>query len=215
VFAKVGTGGNANPLHPIPAAALQGSDGKPEFLYIGAEYCPFCAAERWSMVVALSRFGSFKNLHLTSSSSTDVYPNTSTFTFYGSTYSSPTIDFVSVEETTRDQTVALQTPTAQQQQIISTYDRAPYVPSNEAGGIPFIDIGGHYVVVSSGYSPQDIANLSWSDISSKLSDSNDKVTQDIIGNANWLTAAICKATGDKPANVCTMSTIQQIEKQLP
>jgi Domain of unknown function (DUF929) len=215
VFTAVGTGGNPNPLHSIPSAALQGSDGKPEFLYMGAGYCPFCAAERWSMVVALSRFGTFQNLHLTSSSSSDVYPNTNTFTFYGSTYSSQYIDFVSVEETTQDQNTPLQTPTAQQQQIISTYDAAPYVPSNLANGIPFIDIAGRYIQVSSGYSPQDIANLSWSDIASKLSGSNDKVTQDIIGNANWLTAAICKATGDKPANVCTTSTIQQIEHQLP
>ena len=32
------------------------SDGKPELLYLGAEYCPFCAAQRWAMVNALSRF---------------------------------------------------------------------------------------------------------------------------------------------------------------
>ena len=37
--------------------------GKPEVLFVGAEYCPFCAAERWPLIVALSRFGHFGALH--------------------------------------------------------------------------------------------------------------------------------------------------------
>src|SRR5574342_1244952 len=38
------------------------SDGKPLVVYLGAEYCPFCAAQRWGLVVALPRFGTFDNL---------------------------------------------------------------------------------------------------------------------------------------------------------
>lgn len=63
---------------PVPAT------GKVQFLYVGAEYCPYCAAARWAMIVALSRFGTFSNLHLMRSSGQDVYPNTPTFTFYTS-----------------------------------------------------------------------------------------------------------------------------------
>jgi hypothetical protein len=37
--------------------------GKPDVLFVGAEFCPFCAAERWPMVVALARFGRFTELH--------------------------------------------------------------------------------------------------------------------------------------------------------
>ena len=37
--------------------ALTAGNGKPEVLFIGAEYCPYCAAERWSVVEALSRLG--------------------------------------------------------------------------------------------------------------------------------------------------------------
>src|SRR5215471_17073708 len=44
------------PFTPGSGAPLT-SGGKPEMLYIGAEYCPYCAAMRWSMAVALSRFG--------------------------------------------------------------------------------------------------------------------------------------------------------------
>src|SRR5205823_15010475 len=70
VASTVVTGGLANPLKPaVGLAALQDPSGKPEVLYIGAEYCPFCAAERWSLVYALARFGTFKGLLLSTSSS--------------------------------------------------------------------------------------------------------------------------------------------------
>jgi len=43
--------------------------------YVGGEYCPYCAIQRWALLVALSKFGSFTNLDgQVISSSTDVYP---------------------------------------------------------------------------------------------------------------------------------------------
>src|SRR6201996_5588847 len=96
------------------------SNGKPEVLYIGAEYCPFCAAERWGMVVALSRFGTFKNLGTTRSSSSDEFPNTATWTFYKSSYTSKYLTFSSVEMETNklasggQSYTTLQTPTKAQ-----------------------------------------------------------------------------------------------------
>src|ERR1700734_2843427 len=72
-------------------------NGKPEVLFIGAEYCPFCAAQRWAMVNAFSRFGPFTGLTTTHSSSTDTDANTPTLTFYGSTYTSKYISLVTVE----------------------------------------------------------------------------------------------------------------------
>ena len=66
VLDKVGAGPTGStavaPLKPISSPSLS-LEGKPEVLYIGAEYCPYCAAERWAMVQALSRFGTFSNLH--------------------------------------------------------------------------------------------------------------------------------------------------------
>src|SRR5215831_18416432 len=71
VLNQVGDGGGQVTGKPI---TLNGgtpltSGGKPEVLYMGAEYCPFCAAERWSMIVALSRFGTFSGLATTHSAS--------------------------------------------------------------------------------------------------------------------------------------------------
>ena len=213
VLAAVGAGGASapQPLHGQPP--LKGPTGKPEFFYFGAEYCPYCAAQRWAVVVALSRFGTFSHLNQTTSSSTDVYPDTPTFTFYQSSYSSPYIDFVSVESTDRQQN-PLQTPTAEQQQIISTYDAPPYVTTQSQGGIPFIDIANQYLVSSSGYSPDVLQGRNWQEIANELSNQNSLVAKGILGTANYLTAAICQATNRQPAQVCSANPIPQIEQSL-
>ena len=50
--------------------------GKPAIVFVSEESCPFCAAERWSLTVALSHFGTWSHLGSTTSSATDVYPST-------------------------------------------------------------------------------------------------------------------------------------------
>src|SRR6516225_5147029 len=100
------------------------SGGKPQMLYIGAEYCPYCAATRWSMAVALSRFGTLTPLHGIHSSSTDADPNTATLTFYKSGYNSKYLNFTPVEV----QTVSrgpLQNPTSAQNAIWAKYEPNP------------------------------------------------------------------------------------------
>src|SRR5262249_48840261 len=107
-------------------------DGKPLVLYLGAEYCPFCAAERWAMVVALSRFGTFSGLTITHSSSTDTYPKTPTFSFHGASYTSTYLSFDGVEtrgnELSGGQYPVLDVPTAEQQQIFKAQDPAGSIP---------------------------------------------------------------------------------------
>ena len=97
---QVGAGGSslASAILPISGAALT-SDGKPQIFYDGAEYCPFCAAARWGMVVALSRFGTFSGLKTIHSSTTDNPANIPTWSFHGATYTSKYITFTPVEET--------------------------------------------------------------------------------------------------------------------
>ena len=72
----------------------------PAMLYYGAEYCPYCAAERWAMTAALARFGTWSNLQTTASSHTDVDASTSTFSYHGVTLNSPYITFKGVEQYT-------------------------------------------------------------------------------------------------------------------
>lgn len=208
-----GDGHISNPLHPLPAGPMQtGKDGKPLLFYVGADFCPYCAAQRWSLMVALSRFGTLTDVHLMTSSSTDVFPDTATFTFAGSGYSSPYLDFQAVETETRDQQ-PLQTPDATQRQIFETYDVPPYV--TVAGGIPFLDFGNQMVVVSSGFSPGLLKGLSWEQIAAQLGEPASPLAQGVLGNANWLTAGICRITGDQPASVCTAAPIASLGGQLP
>jgi hypothetical protein len=219
VLATVGTGGVQNPLHAVkrPPPILVGPAGKPQFLYIGAEYCPYCAAQRWAVVVALSRFGTFDKLYQTTSSSTDVYPSTPTFTFYtghygGPFYTSKYIDFVLVETADQQQN-PLQTPTTEQQNLLNTYDAPPY--TTQAGSIPFIDIANQYVMIGASFSAQDLQNLQWQEIANSLSDPTSTVGKDILGTANYMTAAICMTTHQQPGNVCNTEVIQKIEQSLP
>jgi hypothetical protein len=207
VFKQVGNGGLPNPWKPITGAQpLTGATGKPQVLYFGADYCPFCAAERWSIVAALSRFGTFHNLQTIRSSEGDI----STFSFHGSTYTSQYIDFSGVELAGSDPNTPLQTPTAQQQQVLKTYNAPPYVPADQAGSIPFMDVANQFYAAGAGYHPQVLTGLSAEQIASKLSNPSDPVTRAIVGNANYLTNAICKVTNNQPADVCASAPISGI-----
>jgi Domain of unknown function (DUF929) len=201
---------------PAPLTA----NGKPEMLFIGAEYCPYCAAQRWAMIVALSRFGTFSGLSTTHSSSSDIYPNTSTYTFLHATYTSPYLTFTPVETYTNipDSSspsgyTALQTPTAAQQELLTKYDVPPYVSSQLAGSIPFIDYGNKYVSIGSSYLPSVLAGLTWNQIATDLSNPNSSVAKAVDGTANYITAAICKLTGNQPASACT-AAVKSLESQL-
>jgi hypothetical protein len=211
----IGTGGVSNTLQPVSGtpARLTGPDGKPEVLFVGAEYCPFCAAERWSVVIAFSRFGTFTNLQITmSDSNADDIPDTHTFSFRGATYSSQYLDFVPVETETRTYQ-NLQSPTAAEQALIDTYDASPY--SSQPGGLPFMDLGNQYIVSgSAAVHPQQLQGLTWQQIANDLSVPSSPVAQEIVGDANYLTAGICKLTGDQPSSVCDETTIAALETQL-
>jgi hypothetical protein len=188
-------------------------------LYMGAEYCPYCAAERWSMIVALSRFGTFSGLSTIHSSTTDTPANIPTWTFHGSSYTSKYLTFTPVEMQTNvvdpstGQYPVLEKPTAAQQALLTKYDAPPYVASADAGAIPFIYFGGKYLSVGATYDPTVLNGKSWDQIASALSDPNSAIAKAIGGSANHITAAICKMTGNQPASACT-ATIQSLEKSL-
>ena len=225
---QVGSGGGAVTNLPIK---INGTTltvgGKPEMLYMGAEYCPYCAAERWAMIVALSRFGTFSGLATTHSASvsgagsSEPYPNTPTWTFVNAKYSSPYLAFTPVEMNTNipdpstGSYTTLQTPTAAQQALITKWDNQPYIPSSEpAGSIPFIYFGGKSMIV--GTSPalnQALSGLDWNQIAADLHNPSSAVAKAEDGEANYITAAICKMTGNQPASACT-ATIQSLEKSL-
>jgi hypothetical protein len=213
LFQTVGQG-NVTILPKALGAPALTSGGKPQIVYIGAEYCPYCATERWPMVIALSRFGSFSNLQETHSSGSDVYPNTQTFSFHGTNYSSPYITFSGVETYSNvaqgSGYATLDTPTAAEQSLLSTYDAPPYVASSSSGAIPFIDFGGQYLISGSTYDPGVLQGKSYDQIITALNNPASAISQGAIGSANAISAAICKMTNNQPSKVCSQSAIQAL-----
>lgn len=179
-------------------------NGKPEMLYIGAEFCPYCAEMRWSMAVALSRFGVFttplRGIH---SSPTDVYPNTATLTFYQAGYTSRYLTFTPVENEKVDHS-PLQATTGQQQAIWNAYDPGSY---------PFIDFGNKYVITAPIYNPAVLQGKTWAQIAAALHNPSSPIAQGADGAANYITAAICKITGNQPASACT-APVRALEARL-
>jgi hypothetical protein len=184
-------------------------NGRPLIVYIGAEYCPFCASQRWPVVVALSRFGTFANLGLTHSASDDVYPNTQSFSFHGASYASGYLAFQGVELSTNERVGngygKLDTLTDQQEKIMDTLNAPPYVDSG--GGIPFMDLGNRYILPGGAYNAELLQHRTAEQIADALSDPNSPIAKGILGTANMITACLCQLTGGQPGTVCSSPAV--------
>jgi hypothetical protein len=180
-------------------------------LFVGAEYCPYCAAQRWATIIALSKFGTWSNLGNMTSSSKDIDPSTPTFTLAKATYTSKYLSFQSVEaysnvpDAATDFYYPLQTPTKVQEKELATYDTSNYITalsSSQDGSIPFITFDNKFLTSGASYSPDVLQGLTRTQIATGLSDPTSPVTQAILASANYQIAAICSFTGNT-APVCS------------
>jgi hypothetical protein len=204
VEAAVGTGTGVTAPSVLNHEPPLVSNGKPEVLFIGAEFCPYCAAERWALIVALSHFGTFSGLKITTSSPWDAYPQTATFSFRDATYTSDQIVFTPVEHETNDVNglgthQPLEPLTPEQQNLWSKYSSQFGIST----GYPFGSFGNRVFIIGPNYNPGVLQGLSQNEIAAKLSNPSDPVTQSIVGTANYLTAAVCAMTGNQPSSVCS------------
>lgn len=217
---KVGAGTVTSLPTKLPGPTLVTKDGKPRIIYQGAEYCPYCATERWGMVNALSRFGTFSKLKITTSAgltqngTPEVFPNTATFSFYGSTYKSDYVQFEPVEERTNSYG-DLEKPTAEQSDLLGKYDSPPYVDQQSAGAIPFIDFANQYLISGASYDATVLKDNTHAQIAAAMNDPSTAIAKGAIGTANVMTATICSTTNNKPSNVCDQPAIKSIQSQLP
>ncbi len=216
LLATVNTGGVDSTvkslLLPVKSTpVLKGPTGKPQFFYMGAEYCPYCAAQRWSMIVALSRFGQFDKPLTAIIASENNVP---TYSFDKSTYTSQYLDFVPVEvEDNQAQPQALETLSPDQQQLVNKYDGPPYTQST--GAYPFMDIGNQLVSSGAFYAPDILIGSTHQQIADQIKDPNSKISQAVLGSANYITASICTMIQNQPSSVCTANPIPQIQQNLP
>lgn len=178
-------------------------NGLPVVVYVGADYCPYCAASRWGLILALMRFGNFTNLHYMQSNSTDAYPNTPTFTFYGSSYTSNFVAFMPVEVLARNYSPL---------EVSNNIQNLTYAKYDKGVGIPFIDFGNKSVQLGSEIDPKMLDGYSWSYIIKELSDPSSSFSQAIIGNANVFTAQICRIDNNTPKSVCDQPYVGRIQE---
>ena len=178
-------------------------NGKPEILYIGAEFCPFCAAQRWAMIIALMRFGNFTGIKYMTSSASDYAPSTPTFTFYNATYTSPYISFVAVEQTTN---------TYQQLQQLNSTQEFLFSKYDPKGGIPFILFANQTVWENADYDPLSVlGGKNWTEIAALTHNASSLQSLAIVGSANLMTAQICAIDNNSPASVCGQPYIKKLE----
>jgi len=204
-FDSVGAG-TATGLKATTGQPLLMKNGKPEVLYMGGQYCPFCAAERWAVATALSRFGTLSGLHFIHSSPTDYAASTPTLDFATARFASRYVSFTGVEwygEKSDPSTpfghVYFQHPTAREKALFSRYG---------GGSFPFVDIGNQYLVPQAQYAPTALTGLTWAQVAADLHNPASPVAKDIDGAANMITAAICKLTHGQPGGVCSAAGVR-------
>jgi hypothetical protein len=191
VLTRVSPGQEITPLQTVKTSGPPLTiGGKPAIVFVSEESCPFCAAERWALTVALSQFGTWNQLGITKSSATDIYPNTATLSFRAARYRSADLT-LNTTELTDNVGHPLQSQTALDARLIASYDVPPYVNSvDQSGAVPFLDIGNQYILAGAQYNPQVLAGLSAAQIASQLATPSSPVAQAIDGAAKVIVAAI-------------------------
>jgi hypothetical protein len=211
VFDTVGVTAPTTPL--VVPTVLGGqtplvSHGKPEVLYVGGEFCPFCAAQRWPLIVALARFGHFSRMTNMQSSQSSAFPGIQTFSFVGTVYTSRYLAFTGIElysAAVDAQGVYTQIATLSpvQSLLVARYGTPPAKRGSQVGSFPFVDIGNVMVTTTSPFSPALLVGQSQGSIVDDLSQPSDPIGQAVVASANYLTAGICSATGQRPTATCT------------
>jgi thiol-disulfide isomerase/thioredoxin len=180
---------------------LKRPTGKSLVFFMGAGFCPYCAAERWAIVAALSKFGTWEGIVEDSSAGHDEkYLNIPTLSFARARYESKLVEFIGRETADRN-FEPLQELDDKDYQILDTF--------NPDQIIPFLLIDGQFMQVGSGYSPQLLEGLDHTKVRAALADANSAVGKAIDSEANNIVAMICKSIGGK-AEVCSSDSIRAL-----
>lgn len=181
-------------------------NGKPELFYVGEMYCPYCAAERWSVVKALSQFGTWSHLSSTTNGkSVQGFAVIPTFDFMGATYRSKYVSLAAKDITDWD---------GKPLQSLSFGEQALFNRYNLRGGTP-MTLAGDYVELGSGYSPAEIQGKSFASVQQALQrGDNTSFVAAINAETNVITAILCHADGGRPASTCTRPAIRNLMRGL-
>jgi hypothetical protein len=197
---------------PLWLASAGGGTPKPVVFFYGAEFAPYAAAERWPLVLALSRFGTFNQLGLMQSSASTAFAGLSTFTFWNASYTSRYLQLESVERysslnPTGGRYLSLQQPDARQAAAIASYGQTPDT-------FALMDVANRYVLNGASFAPGVLVGLSQSQIAGDLSTPASPLTQAVVTAANEITASICAVDSDKPSSVCDSHAVSAADQEL-
>lgn len=227
--------------HPYQFNALI-INNKPSVVYIGATSCIYCGENRWAMALALSRFGSFKNIYIGYSSLGDgdiptlywVPQDTTNKTIkYGNNYQSSYINFFSAEYDSPI-TAGFQFPAAQDpiayfitNATNSSYRSAMQFMDNTHAfqGTPFtfwgssINAGADAVVFSNGTTSTAIQNtppltyMSHAQIFAQLNNFNSTFAYEEYAAADVYIAEVCPSINNA-ASICSLPAIRTMESKM-
>jgi hypothetical protein len=192
--------------------ATTGGGPQPVVFFYGAEFAPYAAVQRWPLILALSRFGTFKELGLMQSSATTAFADLSTFTFWKVSYASKYLILESVERysslnPTGGRYLGLQRPNAQEAAAIASYGAG-------ANTFAVTDVANRYVLNGASFAPGVLAGLTQSQIAGNLNTPASPLTQAVVSAANEITASICAVDGDKPDAVCDSKGVEAADDLL-
>ncbi len=189
------------------AGAAPMSAGKlPRVVYVGAEYCPYCAMQRWPLVAALSRFGSFDGLAPALSSANEgAVSNIATVTFKDAAFTSDYLAFQGWEIQDRDQQ-PLQTLPDDVDAFLKKYD-VPPLSSPNPGSIPFVGYGGQWASAGATYDGALLVGKTNGQIATDMTDPTTDVGKAALQEANVITAQLCVLTKNQPGEVCTSKAV--------
>jgi Domain of unknown function (DUF929) len=188
-----------------PNAPRLSSNGRPEIIYIGTPFCASCAGERWALVIALSKFGTFKNLSGTTSS--DIHPGGPTFSFYGATYTSKYLSFVTDEQSPvsvhrsagfSENALFL---SEQEHNVMTAWDVTPYAAQDDT--VPFLYIGGKFLLSGFQYDPGTIWQMDFQAAAKMMTSGTTAISKQVEAAAGFLVGDFCALSHEQPAPVCS------------
>ncbi|HXV47109.1 MAG TPA: DUF929 family protein [Nitrososphaera sp.] len=180
---------------------LKRESGKSLVFFMGAGFCPFCAAERWAIVGALSNFGKWEGLAETTSADHDEkYLNIPTVNFARAKYESEYVEFVGRETADRN-FEPLQELGEKDYEILDTF--------NPDEIIPFLLVDGQFMQVGTGYSPQILEGMDHAKVRAELANPASPVGKAIRAESDNIVALVCKSIGGK-AGACNSDSIKSL-----
>ncbi len=182
--------------------------GKLFVFFMGAEYCPYCAAERWAIVRSLQKFGQWDGLKQTISAARDEpFLNLPTYDFTKATYTSPHIEFVAREIKDREFNPL--------QKLLKTEEKLlrKFNPKKE---IPFLLIGGRFSQIGSGFTPKIFIGHTFRQTETELKKVESEIRKTIDDEGNIISALLC--VSGLPPELCkeagTAELVAQVNAKL-